>query len=73
MLKFRAEIGVALVGDILVGTCSWTAPTLIESGRFYPSWARSAEARLNYYASQFPMVEVDSTYYALPSERTSGL
>ena len=61
------------MGDILVGTCSWTDPTLIESGRFYPSWARSAEARLRYYASQFPLVEVDSTYYALPSERTSGL
>lgn len=61
------------MGDILVGTCSWTDPTLIESGRFYPSWARSAEARLQYYASQFSIVEVDSSYYALPSERTSGL
>ncbi len=61
------------MGDILVGTCSWTDPTLIESGRFYPGWARSAEVRLRYYASQFPIVEVDSTYYALPSERTSGL
>ena len=61
------------MGDILVGTCSWTDPTLIESGRFYPSWARSAEARLQYYASQFPLVEVDSTYYAQASERTSGL
>jgi uncharacterized protein YecE (DUF72 family) len=46
---------------------------LIESGRFYPDWARSAEARLQYYASQFPIVEVDSTYYALLTERTSGL
>jgi uncharacterized protein YecE (DUF72 family) len=61
------------MGDILVGTCSWTDPTLIESGRFYPSWARSAEARLQYYASQFPIVEVDSSYYALPNEKTSGL
>lgn len=61
------------MGDILVGTCSWTDSTLIESGRFYPARARSAEARLQYYASQFPVVEVDSTYYALPSERTSGL
>jgi len=61
------------MGDILVGTCSWTDPTLIECGRFYPSWARSAEARLQYYASQFPIVEVDSSYYALPSETTSGL
>jgi uncharacterized protein YecE (DUF72 family) len=61
------------MGDILVGTCSWTDPTLIESGRFYPTWARSAEARLQYYASQFPIVEVDSSYYALPNEKTSGL
>ena len=61
------------MGDILVGTCSWTDQTLIESGRFYPDWARSAEARLQYYTSQFPIVEVDSTYYALLNERTSGL
>lgn len=61
------------MGDILVGTCSWTDRTLIESGRFYPNWSRSAEARLQYYASQFPIVEVDSTYYALLNERTSGL
>jgi len=59
--------------NVLVGTCSWTDPTLIESGRFYPDWARSAEVRLQYYASQFPVVEVDSSYYALPGERTAGL
>ena len=40
------------MSDILVGTCSWTAPTLIESGRFYPASARSAEARLKYYCQQ---------------------
>ena len=61
------------MGQILVGTCSWTDPTLIESGRFYPAGARSAEACLRYYADQFSVVEVDSTYYAMPSERTSGL
>ena len=61
------------MGEILIGTCSWTDPTLIESGRFYPGWAHSPEARLQYYASQFLIVEVDSSYYALPSERTSGL
>ena len=74
MLKSNKELdGVAIMGDILVGTCSWTDPTLIESRRFYPDWARSAEARLQYYASQFPIVEVDSSYYALPNEKTSGL
>jgi uncharacterized protein YecE (DUF72 family) len=61
------------MGDILVGTCSWTDPTLIESQRFYPDWVRSAEARLQYYSSRFPIVEVDSSYYALPNEKTTGL
>ena len=61
------------MGNILVGTCSWTDPTLIESSGFYPEWAHSAEARLQYYASQFPIVEADSSYYALPSEKTSTL
>ncbi|MEI6452581.1 MAG: DUF72 domain-containing protein [Actinomycetes bacterium] len=58
---------------ILVGSCSWTDPTLIASGRFYPRGVTSAEARLRYYAEQFPIVEVDSTYYAPPSERNSAL
>ena len=61
------------MGDILVGTCAWTDPTLIESRRFYPDWARTPEARLQYYASKFPIVEVDSSYYALPNEKTSAL
>jgi uncharacterized protein YecE (DUF72 family) len=61
------------MGNILVGISAWTEPTLIESGRFYPATARSAEARLKFYASQFQIVEVDSTYYALPAEKTAGL
>lgn len=61
------------MGDILVGITSWTEPTLIESGRFYPPFAKTAEDRLRFYASQFPIVEVDSSYYALPAENTSGL
>ena len=58
---------------ILVGSCSWTDPTLIACGRFYPPGVTSAEARLRYYAAQFPIVEVDSTYYAPPSARNSEL
>jgi uncharacterized protein YecE (DUF72 family) len=61
------------MGEILVGTASWTDKTLIESGRFYPRTATSAEARLRYYATQFSLVEIDSTYYALPAERTAEL
>ena len=58
---------------ILVGTASWTDKTLIACGRFYPPGARSAEARLRFYASQFPIVEVDSSYYAMPAPATSQL
>jgi uncharacterized protein YecE (DUF72 family) len=55
-----------------VGTASWTDPTIIKSG-WYPSEARTAEQRLGYYAAHFPLVEVDSSYYALPSEQNSVL
>lgn len=61
------------MGRRLVGTCSWTDQTLIQSGRFYPQWAKSAEDRLRFYASQFNVVEVDSTYYAMPAEQTARL
>jgi uncharacterized protein YecE (DUF72 family) len=43
------------------------------SGVFYPSGADSAEERLQFYASRFPLVEVDATYYSLPVRRTSEL
>ena len=57
----------------LVGTASWTDKTLIACGRFYPHGTNTAEARLRYYASQFPLVEVDSSYYAMPSPSTAQL
>jgi uncharacterized protein YecE (DUF72 family) len=60
-------------GEVLVGISSWTEPTLIKRGNFYPKGVTSAEARLKYYASQFPIVEVDSSYYFPPSERNSAL
>jgi uncharacterized protein YecE (DUF72 family) len=62
-----------MAARILVGSCSWTDPTLISSGRFYPRGVSSAEARLRFYAEQFEIVEVDSTYYAPPSARNSEL
>jgi uncharacterized protein YecE (DUF72 family) len=58
---------------ILVGTCSWTDPTLIDCERFYPRKDMSAEERLRYYAAAFPIVEVDSTYYGPPTARNAGL
>ena len=61
------------MGEILIGTSSWTDPTLVKDGHFYPREARSAEDRLRYYATQFPLVEVDSTYYYPPSERNATI
>ncbi|WP_106401115.1 DUF72 domain-containing protein [Actinocorallia populi] len=57
------------MGEILVGTASWTDRTLLESG-WYPPEAKTAESRLRFYASRFALVEVDATYYAPPAERT---
>jgi uncharacterized protein YecE (DUF72 family) len=56
---------------ILVGTASWTDRSLIDCGRFYPPEARTAEARLRFYATRFPLVEVDSSYYAIPAAATA--
>jgi uncharacterized protein YecE (DUF72 family) len=61
------------VTSILIGSASWTDKTLIDCGRFYPAHCRSAEARLRHYASQFPLVEVDSSYYGMPTPQNARL
>jgi uncharacterized protein YecE (DUF72 family) len=58
---------------VRIGTASWTDPTLVKSGRFYPPGTNTAEARLRYYASQFPIVEVDSSYYFIPRQEQAGV
>jgi len=58
---------------IRVGTCSWTEKTLIQSGEFYPRTMRSAEERLRFYSEHFNTVEIDSTYYAIPTKQNSYL
>ena len=58
---------------VRIGTASWTDPTMTAAGVFYPPDAGTAEERLVYYASQFPIVEVDATYYALPARRQAEL
>src|SRR6266542_1276258 len=64
---------MAKKGKVLVGISSWTEPTLIKEADFYPRGVSSAEDRLKFYASQFPIVEVDSSYYFPPSERNAAL
>jgi len=59
----------ARVGNVRIGSASWTDPTLVRSGLFYPRGASTPEKRLRYYASRFSLVEVDASYYALPTAR----
>jgi len=47
------------MGEILVGTCAWA-----DHAPFYPRGTKPTD-RLRYYAGFFPLVEVDSTYYAM--------
>jgi uncharacterized protein YecE (DUF72 family) len=61
------------VDNIYYGTSSWTDKTLLESKRFYPPEVDNPADRLRFYSEHFPLVEVDSTYYALPSERNAAL
>jgi uncharacterized protein YecE (DUF72 family) len=56
----------AAKGRILVGTASWTDPGFVE--HWYPKGMPAGE-RLAWYADQFEMVEVNSTFYAVPDPR----
>ena len=55
---------------VFVGTASWTDPEFIKAG-WYPAEVKNdAAARLRYYADRFAMVEVNATFYAVPSINT---
>ncbi|MDQ7819896.1 MAG: DUF72 domain-containing protein [Armatimonadota bacterium] len=58
---------------VYVGTCSWADPHFVREGQFYPPGVGTdPRRRLQYYATVFPVVEVDATYHALqPRERAA--
>ena len=58
---------------LLTGSCSWTDRTLVQDADWYPRRTMSPEERLRYYAAQFPLTEIDSTYYAPPAEQQTRL
>src|SRR5438093_10865962 len=70
--RYAGRAPAQLMGRIKVGISSWTEPTLVKSG-WYPPTATTAEDRLRYYASKFHIVEIDTTFYAIPNERTAQL
>jgi uncharacterized protein YecE (DUF72 family) len=53
-------------GNILIGTASWSDPGFVQ--HWYPKGMR-ANDRLGWYAQQFEMVEVNSTFYSVPDLR----
>ncbi len=56
-----------MAGKVLVGTSSWADPGFVED--WYPKGLPARE-RLRWYAERFEAVEVNSSHYALPAERT---
>ena len=55
----------ALSAPVRIGTCSWADETLTKV--WYPGSVRTSEARLGHYAARFDTVELNASYYALPS------
>lgn len=58
------------VGETLVGTAGWSDRSLVAAG-WYPRGVSTPEQRLRHYATRFSFVEVNSTFYGLPEERTT--
>ncbi len=50
-----------------MGTCSWIGRVPELARKFYRTPNPSPEQMLRYYSNVFPTVEVDSTFYALPT------
>jgi uncharacterized protein YecE (DUF72 family) len=55
-----------VAAPVRIGTCSWADDAL--SKHWYPEGTPPKE-RLAYYAERFSTVEVDSTYYRVPTEQ----
>src|SRR5437764_6278319 len=53
-------------GEVRVGTASWSDPGFVE--RWYPK-GLPASRLLSWYAEHFNLVEVNSTFYAIPNQR----
>ncbi len=60
------ELPYSRAVEILIGTASWSDPGFVQ--HWYPKGMRAHE-RLGWYAQQFEMVEVNSTFYSVPDLR----
>lgn len=61
--------GALRLGDAVVraGCCSWADRSLVRDGGFYPRATMTARERLAYYAGQFALAEVATTYRFPPT------
>jgi len=53
---------------VVCGIAGWVDKSLIDSRLFYPMSVKTSGDRLRFYATQFSLVEVDSTYYGIPKK-----
>jgi len=53
--------------DYRTGLSAWTDKSLLDEGMFYPRKTMTAEERLWWYSRFFDVVEVNSSFYAIPS------
>ena len=58
--------------NVRFATAGWADRSLVHDSPFYPKTAKTPEARLRHYSSEFSLVEVDATYYALLSAEVVG-
>ena len=57
--------------SVLCGIAGWVDKSLIDSRLFYPMSVKTSGDRLRFYATQFSLVEVDSTYYGIPKKESA--
>jgi uncharacterized protein YecE (DUF72 family) len=55
---------------IRTGTCSFADEALVKA--WYPKEVKTGEQRLRWYAERFDTVEIDSTYYRMPTPELVG-
>src|SRR5207245_110761 len=58
---------------VLCGIAGWVDKSLIDSKLFYPLSIKTSGDRLRFYATQFALVEVDSSYYGIPKPENAAL
>lgn len=59
--------------DYRIGLSAWTDKSMLEEGQFYPRKTMTAEERLWWYSRFFDTVEVNSSFFTIPTAETAAL